>query len=157
MTSIAPCRLPAQGQIYDAADFMRHMHWFAQGLTFREAFDRTGRVLTISATPVRNRGRRAVPLQLNHISTPHVDIASAVCASACIPGLIEPVVLLEKGPDGALRPYHRAGSGRVLDQVQCLHGDENECENAACERDLCDGFPSAPAIAPRLHISDEKV
>ena len=111
MTSIAPCRLPAQGQIYDAADFMRHMHWFAQGLTFREAFDRTGRVLTISATPVRNRGRRAVPLQLNHISTPHVDIASAVCASACIPGLIEPVVLLEKGPDGALRPYHLADEG----------------------------------------------
>ena len=79
------------------------MAWFALGLTFREAFEKTGRVLTISATPVRSRGRRAVPLQLNHISTPHVDIASAVCASACVPGLIEPVELLEKGPDGVSR------------------------------------------------------
>mmetsp|Transcript_33547 Transcript_33547/g.111972 ORF Transcript_33547/g.111972 Transcript_33547/m.111972 type:complete len:207 (-) Transcript_33547:575-1195(-) len=43
---------------------------------------------------------------LNHIDTPHIDIASAVTASACVPGLIEPVVLLERGPDGALRPFH---------------------------------------------------
>ena len=95
------------GRIYNADDFQRHMHWFAMGLTFREAFEKTGRVLTISATPVRSRGRRAVPMQLNYISTPHVDIASAVCASACVPGLIDPVELLEKDPiDGSLRPYH---------------------------------------------------
>lgn len=100
-----------RGRIYDARDFMRHMEWFAKGLTFREAYEKTGRVLTISATPVRSRGRRAVPLQLNHISTPHVDIASAVCASSCVPGLIEPVELLEKGPDGTLRPYHMADEG----------------------------------------------
>ena len=91
------------------------------GMTFREAYERTGRVLTISATPVRSRGRRAVPLQLNYISTPHVDIASAVCASACVPGLIEPVELLEKGPDGLLRPYHLAHGPRLrLDAASLL-------------------------------------
>ena len=43
---------------------------------------------------------------LNHLTAPHVDIASAVCASACVPLLIEPVVLLEKSPiDGKLRKY----------------------------------------------------
>ena len=104
------------GKMYEGRDFHRHMAWFAQGLTFREAFEKTGRVLTISATPVRSRGRRAVPLQLNHISTPHVDIASAVCASSCVPGLIEPVELLEKGPDGKLRPYHMPdqADGRIV-------------------------------------------
>ena len=35
-----------------------------------------------ACSQVRSRGRRASPMQLNHISTPHVDIASAVCASA---------------------------------------------------------------------------
>ena len=104
-------RILRHGKIYNAADFQEHMHWFARGYTFREAYQKTGRVLNISATPVRSRGRRAVPLQLNHISTPHVDIASAVCASACVPMLIEPVELLEKSPDGTLRPYHPAETG----------------------------------------------
>ena len=73
-----------------------------------KAYEKTGRVLTISCTPLRSRGRRAMPLMLNHISTPHVDIASAVCASACVPGLIEPVELLEKAADDTLVPYHMA-------------------------------------------------
>ena len=103
------CELMTKGRIYDLADFKRHMEWFALGLTFKEAYEKTGRILTISATPLRTRGRRAVPLQLNYISTPHVDIASAVLASSCVPGLIDPVELLEKGPDGKLRPYHLPG------------------------------------------------
>ena len=110
------------GIIYNASDFQRHMHFFAQGLTFREAFERTGRVLIISATPMRSRGRRAVPLQLNYISTPHVDIASAVCASACIPMLIDPVEPMEKGPDGQLRPYHFADADDGQERIRFRDG-----------------------------------
>ena len=58
--------------------------------------------------------------------TPHVDIASAVCASACIPGLIQPVWLLENAADGTTRPYPpaRAHGARALPQVQtpCRQG-----------------------------------
>ena len=62
-------RILRHGKIYNAADFQEHMHWFARGYTFREAYQKTGRVLNISATPVRSRGRRAVPLQLNHLDS----------------------------------------------------------------------------------------
>ena len=89
-------QLLTRGRIYDYDLWLKHMRWFSLGMTFREAFEKTGRVLNISCTPLRSRGRRAPPLQLNHISAPHVDIASAVCASACVPMLIEPVTLLEK-------------------------------------------------------------
>ena len=108
-------RVLSRGRIYDFALWHKHMGWFSRGLTFREAYERTGRVLNIACTPLRSRGRRAPPLQLNHLSAPDVDIASAVCASACVPGLIEPVTLLEKGADGRLRPYHDpdAEDGRI--------------------------------------------
>ena len=69
-----------------------------------QAYGHSGRTLNITCTPLKSRGNGAPPLMLNHIDTPHIDIASAVTASACVPGLIEPVVLLERGPDGALRP-----------------------------------------------------
>ena len=99
-------RVLTRGRIYDFALWHKHMKWFSLGLTFKEAFEKTGRVLNITCTPVRSRGRRAAPLLLNHLTAPHVDIASAVCASACVPLLIEPVVLLEKSPiDGKLRKY----------------------------------------------------
>ena len=40
----------------------------------------------------------------------------AVCASSCVPMVIEPVALLEKGSDGLLRPYHMADDddGRIV-------------------------------------------
>lgn len=30
------------GTIYDWRDFHEHMHWFSQGMTFKEAYDKTG-------------------------------------------------------------------------------------------------------------------
>jgi hypothetical protein len=46
-------------------------------MTFAEAHAHSGRVLNISCTPLRTRGRHAPPLMLNHELTPDVDIASA--------------------------------------------------------------------------------
>jgi len=96
------------GVIYDWRDFHQHMFWFTQGMTFKEAYLKTGRILNICCTPLRSRGARAPPLMLNYLDTPNVDIASAVCASSCLPGLTHPVELLEKKEDGTLRPYHDA-------------------------------------------------
>jgi len=42
---------------------------------------------------------------LNHITAPNVTIESAVCASSCVPGLIAPVELEEKGADGKVRKW----------------------------------------------------
>lgn len=84
-------QLLAHGRLYDWREFAQHMAFFSRGMTFEEAFAHSGRVLNISCTPLRTRGRRAPPLMLNHELTPDVDIASAVCASSCVPGLIDPV------------------------------------------------------------------
>ena len=70
-------QLLRQGRLYDSQDFARHLQWFTLGLTFKEAYERTGRVLNISCTPLRSRGHLAPPLMLNHIDTPHVGTASS--------------------------------------------------------------------------------
>mmetsp|Transcript_31202 Transcript_31202/g.70098 ORF Transcript_31202/g.70098 Transcript_31202/m.70098 type:complete len:332 (-) Transcript_31202:223-1218(-) len=98
---------------------MAHLMWFVgedsehcgrTGLglshpTFLEAYHRTGRLVNITCTPFKTKVKGSPPLILNHLTAPNVTLASAVCASSCVPMLIEPVALLEKGPDGALYPY----------------------------------------------------
>jgi predicted acylesterase/phospholipase RssA len=67
---------------------------------------------------------------LNHITAPNVTIASAVCASSCVPGLIEPVTLEEKGPDGTVRPcadhdldsLDAAGAGVAAETIRMRDG-----------------------------------
>ena len=44
---------------------------------------------------------------MNHISAPNVVIASAICASAAVPGLIPPVRLRVKDANGVVREQGR--------------------------------------------------
>jgi predicted acylesterase/phospholipase RssA len=69
-------------------------------MTFEEAYKKTGRILciTLSATT-----KKAPPVLINYISAPNVTIASAVVASAAVPGFIKPVILQVKGRDGVVR------------------------------------------------------
>lgn len=59
-------------------------------LTFAEAYRKTGRIfcVTLSSTT-----KKAPPVLLNYLTTPNVTIASAVIASAAVPGFIAPVRL----------------------------------------------------------------
>jgi predicted acylesterase/phospholipase RssA len=69
-------------------------------LTFEEAYKKTGRIfcITLSSTT-----KKAPPVLINHISAPNVTIASAVIASAAVPGFVPPVRLQIKDPDGTVR------------------------------------------------------
>lgn len=104
-------KLLTDGVLYSLEDFKAHLGWFTRGLSFREAFERTGRVVSITCTPHKRESASSPPLILNHITAPHVTIASAVCASSCVPGLIPPVELEEKGPDGTIRTRTDHGLG----------------------------------------------
>ena len=106
--------LRKEGCIYNWTEFLAHLRWFTLGLTFQEAYLKTGRTLNVTCTLLRSRGSHAPPLMLNRVTAPHVDIASAVCASTSIPGLIEPVPLLEKTRGGQYVPFHH---------VELLTGD----------------------------------
>ncbi|KAJ8604499.1 hypothetical protein CTAYLR_000891 [Chrysophaeum taylorii] len=97
-------QLYREGAMYDAKAFLEKVRWFAndcetgiRDMTFLEAYQRSGRHLAITACV--KEGKRAPPVLLNHLTSPHVVIASAILATAGVPGLIKPTVLLEKDPD----------------------------------------------------------
>ena len=90
--------------MYDWKDFHEHMHWFSMGLTFKEAFERTGRIVNINVSGSSTGGKRGA-LLLNHLTAPHVLIRSAVHASCCLPTVMHPTSLLAKAADGSTVPF----------------------------------------------------
>jgi len=89
-----------KGCMFDYDYWRKLISWMTCGdMTFEEAFKKTGRVfcITLSATT-----KKAPPVLINHISAPNVIIASAIIASAAVPGFIEPSRLEVKGPDGKI-------------------------------------------------------
>jgi predicted acylesterase/phospholipase RssA len=81
--------------------FLKKKSRFTCGdLTFEEAYKKTGRIfcITLSSTT-----KKAPPVLINYISAPNVTIASAVIASAAVPGFVSPVRLQIKDPDGTVR------------------------------------------------------
>lgn len=91
------------GARFDSLDWAKQCAWFCRGsLTFREAYERTGRILNVSCVPSDPHS----PTMLNnHITSPECVIWSAVLASAAVPGIINPIVLMRKNKDGSLSPY----------------------------------------------------
>ena len=77
--------------------------------------------ITLSATT-----KKAPPVLLNHISAPNVVIASAIVASAAVPGLIPPVRLRVKDANGVVRLQGRSKDELYWDgsieQVKSVEG-----------------------------------
>jgi len=95
------------GNMFDQEDWNQLIKWFTNGdMTFEEAYQKTGRVfcITLSST-----SKKAPPVLLNHLSAPNVVIASAVIASAAVPGFIPPVRLRYKDSKGNIRYYGKGG------------------------------------------------
>jgi predicted acylesterase/phospholipase RssA len=91
------------GARFDSVDWARRCCWFTRGsMTFKEAFNRTGRVLNISCIP---SDPHSPSLLLNHLTAPDCCIFSAVLASAAVPGILNPVVLMTRTRNGTIAPY----------------------------------------------------
>ncbi len=71
-------------------------------MTFREAYEKTGRSINISISPSQPRQKSRL---LNHIASPNVTLRSAVLASTALPGIFKPVQLQARDADGTLKPY----------------------------------------------------
>ena len=71
-------------------------------MTFREAYERTGRILNVSCVPA---DPHSPTILTNYLTAPDCVIWSAVLASAAVPGILNPVVLMMKTRDGSLVPY----------------------------------------------------
>jgi len=89
------------GTLFDMQDWLREVKWFCCGdLTFEEAYRKTGRILNITLSVTT---KKAPPVLVNYITAPCVTIASAILASAAVPGFIKPVYLQVKDSDGVIR------------------------------------------------------
>ncbi|PWY82838.1 patatin-like serine hydrolase [Aspergillus heteromorphus CBS 117.55] len=91
------------GARFDTSDWARQCSWFCRGsTTFREAYERTGRILNVSCVP---SDPHSPTILANYLTSPNCVIWSAVLASAAVPGILNPVVLMTKKRDGTLAPY----------------------------------------------------
>jgi predicted acylesterase/phospholipase RssA len=91
------------GARFHAIDWADQCSWFCRGsTTFREAYERTGRILNVSCVP---SDPHSPTILANYLTSPNCVIWSAVIASAAVPGILNPVVLMMKKPDDTLGPY----------------------------------------------------
>ncbi len=107
------------GARFDSLDWAKRCSWFTRGsMTFREAYERTGRILNVSCVPADPHSPTLVRLLnyirlwlmylsilTNYLTSPDCVIWSAVLASAAVPGILNPVVLMMKTREGTLVPY----------------------------------------------------
>ncbi|KAF2964251.1 hypothetical protein GQX73_g9309 [Xylaria multiplex] len=110
--NIKPCSEPITtwfprwwktGARFDSVDWARQASWWSRGsMTFREAYERTGRILNVSCVPA---DPHSPTILCNYLTSPDCVIWSAVLASAAVPGILNPVVLMMKALDGSLVPY----------------------------------------------------
>ncbi|KAI3622887.1 hypothetical protein CBS14141_004220 [Malassezia furfur] len=136
-------RMYKTGARFDAVRWASKSMFFTRGsMTFREAYERTGKTLNISVVPFDQHS----PAQLlNHITAPDCLIWSAVIASAAVPGILNPVFLMQKLPDGSLHPWSwgykfRDGSLRVDIPLQQLHSMFNVT------------YPIVSQVNPHVHL-----
>ena len=78
-------RYATLGALFDCEQWCREAMWFCRGsLTFKEAYERTGRIFNVSVIPYDTH---SPPKLLNYITAPNCVIWSAIIASAAIPGV----------------------------------------------------------------------
>ncbi|WWD20167.1 hypothetical protein CI109_104643 [Kwoniella shandongensis] len=96
------------GARFDTVSWARKSMFFTRGsLTFKEAYERTGRALNVSVVP---SDRHSPTILLNHLTAPNCLIWSAILASAAVPGILNPVVLMAKDRNGSVKPHNLGGS-----------------------------------------------
>lgn len=71
-------------------------------ITFLEAYEVSGRVLSVTVTSTREFQSTLI---LNYLTAPNVLVRTAVCASCAVSGVFSPVELLAKNAEGEIVPY----------------------------------------------------
>jgi TAG lipase / steryl ester hydrolase / phospholipase A2 / LPA acyltransferase len=71
-------------------------------MTFQEAYEKTGRQISITVAPAERHQRSRL---LNAITSPNVYVRAAVMASCAVPGVFPPVILMAKNRHGERQPY----------------------------------------------------
>lgn len=99
-------RLLREGVIMDIAKLEKMIRQNIGDYTFKEAYDRTKRILNIT---VASTTQYETPVLLNYLTAPNVLIWSAAAASCALTLLFKPVELMAKNKDGHIVPYMYSG------------------------------------------------
>eukprot|EP00549_Striatella_unipunctata_P004417 CAMPEP_0118685032 /NCGR_PEP_ID=MMETSP0800-20121206/6998_1 /TAXON_ID=210618 ORGANISM="Striatella unipunctata, Strain CCMP2910" /NCGR_SAMPLE_ID=MMETSP0800 /ASSEMBLY_ACC=CAM_ASM_000638 /LENGTH=496 /DNA_ID=CAMNT_0006581853 /DNA_START=35 /DNA_END=1526 /DNA_ORIENTATION=- len=97
--------------LMDQAEMKRCCDYYYGDFTFQEALKKRENTFASRSSGAGSAQR----LLLNHISTPHVTLASAVAASCSLPGLMAPSTLITKDTNGNLEPF-------VVDGMEWIDG-----------------------------------
>ena len=95
-------RAASERAVYDPARLEAVVAHNCGDYTFEEAHARTGRTVSISVSPTRERQK---PRVLCHYTSPNVLMTSAAVASAAIPGAFPGATLQQRLPSGESAPY----------------------------------------------------
>ena len=86
----------------DVHDVQSIIERLVPDMTFQEAYEKTGRQISISVAPAEPHQTSRL---LNAIASPNVYIRSAIMASCAVPGVFPPVILSAKNVYGDSQPY----------------------------------------------------
>ncbi len=101
----------------DVGDLEKLVARMVPDMTFQEAYEKTGRQISITIAPAEPHQRSRL---LNAITSPNVYIRSAVMASCAVPGVFPPVMLMAKNSHGESQPYlptRRWVDGSIADDL----------------------------------------
>ncbi|TKY85101.1 hypothetical protein EX895_006181 [Sporisorium graminicola] len=132
------------GARFDTVKWAEKSTFFTMGsMTFKEAYERTGKVLCISVIPA---DRHSPVKLLNHVTAPDCVIWSSLLASAAVPGILNPVCLMQKRKGtNEIVPWNwghrfKDGSLRVDIPLQDLHALFNV------------NYPIVSQVNPHVHL-----
>ncbi|KAI3652236.1 hypothetical protein MP228_003539 [Amoeboaphelidium protococcarum] len=118
-------RLRRDGSAFDPLVWIEKIQYITKGdTTFLEAYEMTGRILNISVIPIEEHSPAKL---LNYKTSPDIVIWSAVLCSSAVPGILPPMQLKRKLPDGTIVTYDeegafwRDGSIRIDVPIIALH------------------------------------
>ena len=101
----------------DVGDLEKIVARLVPNMTFQQAYEKTGRQISISVAPAEPHQRSRL---LNAITSPNVYLRSAVMASAAVPGVFPPVTLTAENAHGEAQPYlptRRWVDGSIADDL----------------------------------------
>ena len=106
--------------LVDREAFKRTCDFYWGEMTFLEAYEKTKKVTCISVSAQRAGGGSgaAQRLLMNHITTPHVTLSSAVSASCALPGIQRPQRLEAKDDRGRVAPFEVDGVSWIDGSIQ---------------------------------------
>src|SRR6056297_304842 len=101
----------------DVGDLEKLVARLIPDMTFQEAYEKTGRQISIPVAPAELHQRSRL---LNAVTSPNVYVRSAVMASCAVPGVFPPVMLMAKNVHEEPQPYlptRRWVDGSIADDL----------------------------------------